>query len=196
MAKTCIWLCALALLLAWGAAARAQDQPRLLIHTGFNCFNYKAQEIRYCADWRIHALPGSRFNWSLLVYNIDRTKEKFSGDKTYDVSTRAQWLLALDTGLKWAAIARRERTDIEKRIAQVSEDTVADFVSTQEGRQAAVRFYKRDWTTEGPVYMYVPYEDDPRAKGSIRALIRAFGQCDANIKKMQETRSHKESLFK
>ena len=194
-----VFLAALGLLCALGPGlARAQtDAPEgVLLYNNLDCFNINETGPRYCAEWRLRGLEEGKISWQVMVYAIHRSTEVFNSHKILTQEDVKQWLKALNTGLKWSHTARQKRVDVTKTIATLPGGIEAAFVSGSEGGYCAVRIHNPAWTEKAPLYMYVPYMENTRQKGSISDMIAALKSASKQVRLFVKHKREQQALFK
>ncbi len=185
----------------WGASdSGAGPLPRplaeVVVYRNLTCFNYRVTGPRHCARWRVSVRRDGSLAWSIRVTNIALIKDTFEDTLVFMPALRRQWMQILEKGRRWSRIARSHQVDLEKPLGRIGQTTSAVFVSSNRGGYCAVRFANQGWTDKGPVYMYVPYEQDRYSPVSMATFLRNLARAGVRLEGEEKKYRQEQELFK
>ena len=187
--------------LGWGASDSGpgpvpRPVPQVVVYRNLTCFNYRVTGPRHCARWWVSVRKDGTLAWSIRVTNIAMSRDTFEDTLVFVPSLRRDWARILEKGRRWSRIAVSKKVDMEKPLGRIGRTTSAVFVSSNRGGYCAVRFGNQGWTDKGPVYMYVPYEQDRYSPVSISAFLRNLARAEILLQREEKQRRQQQELFK
>ncbi len=185
----------------WGASdsgAGPVPGPRreVVVYRNLTCFNYRITAPRHCARWRVSVRSDGTLAWSIRVTNIALSKDTFEDTLVFMPSLRRQWARILEKGRQWSRIAISKKVNLEKPLGRIGQTTSAVFVSSNQGGYCAVRFANQGWTDKGPVYMYVPYEQDRYSPVSMATFLQNLARAEVQLEREAKKYRQEQELFK
>ena len=179
-----------------GAGPVPKPMAQVVVYRNITCFNYRITGPRHCARWRVSVRSDGSLAWSVRVTNIALTRDTFEDTLIFMPSLRRQWARILEKGRQWSRIAVSKQLDMEKPIGRIGQTTSAVFVSSNRGGYCAVRFANQGWTDKGPIYMYVPYEQDRYSPVSMATFLKNLAGAKVALERIQKKYRQEQDLFK